>query len=415
MDKKLLVVTYYFPPGGGGGVQRILKFVKYLPHYGWKPVILTTTPDRYATVDPTLQNEITSDAPIISAIDKGLPVWLPWRARNFFSKWFLFSDPQRRWRENAINEGIRSIKDHKINAILSTAPPYIAHLVGLELSARTGLPWIADYRDLWTGNNAIFFATQWHRKQTETLERNVLQGSNLLTVVSQPMKERIQANFQPVTDKIRVITNGYDPADFSDHAFQPKSTDKFRLVYSGTLYGQQRSLKNLLVGIQHAINSGRIPETKFQLVLVGSVSRDLMSEIEKSGLENIVDYQGYLTHKESIIQIMSADALLLVIGDIPGSEGIYTGKIFEYLAVRKPILALAPPGVAADLIKEAAAGVVAHPTDLQSIANRLGELFDAWSNGEKWVGFNEAVINRYNRENLTAQLAGYLDEITLGS
>ena len=112
---------------------------------------------------------------------------------------------------------------------------------------------------------------------------------------------------------------------------------------------------------------------------------------------------------------MSADALLLVIGDIPGSEGIYTGKIFEYLAARKPILALAPPGVAADLIKEAAAGVVAHPTDLQSITNRLSELFDAWSNGKKWVGFNEAVINRYNRENLTAQLAGYLDEITLGS
>lgn len=396
-------------------MQRILKFAKYLPQYGWKPVILTAQPQDFAMLDPTLMAEIPDETPIYPVADKGLPAWLPWRLRYFFSQWFLFSDPQLRWGADAIKMGHQAIQDHEIKAILSTAPPYTSHLVGLTLSRQTGLPWLADYRDLWTCNSAVRFATAWHRRKTESVEQEIFRASSLITVVSQPMKKSIESGFQHSTDKIRVITNGFDPADFPPLDEQPPSNDQFRLVYSGALYGAQRSLTPLLAGIRLAIDSKRVPENQFRLILVGSISSDLKAEIDRAGLENLVSCLGYQSHQESLLQIRSADALLLVIGEAPGSEGIFTGKIFEYLAARKPVLALAPPGVAADLIIAATAGMVAHPKDVQAIANCLVELFDHWRNGTQWKAFNQEVIHRYSRVRLTAQLAGYLDEITRGS
>jgi glycosyltransferase involved in cell wall biosynthesis len=412
--RKLLIVAYYFPPLGGAGVQRTLKFIKYLPEFGWQPVVLTVRRSSYKLKDTSLEHEIPSHISVYRTPALLLPSWLPWRLRNFIGKDLMLVDRQIGWLPFAVRHTRGIIqKEDNIRAIYTTSAPYTAHLIGLRLKRITSLPWLADFRDPWVGNFSISFLTRWHEQLARRMESQVVQTADRITVVSEPMRQAFLSRYTGLEDK-RVLTlpNGYDPDDFLNaEPLEREEKDCMHITYTGSFYGRRQTSYYFLQGLQAAINSNCVSRHKVRVWFVGNMNQDVLRQIEAFNLEDVVRMVGYLSHPQSISYLLGADLLLLIIGPGPGSEVVFTGKIFEYLASHRPILALVPPGVAADLLEESHAGIIVDPHDVKAITEQIVNLYGKWENDDLNVASDQSVINRYDRRRLTGKLADALDAI----
>lgn len=407
--RKVLVVAYYFPPFGGGGVQRTTKYVKYLPQFGWQPLVLTVQ-ERYADMrDPSLEGDVSPSLPIFRTAALLLPRRFPWRLRNLIGRWLFVVDQQLGWLPFATRGALQLHKRQQLDAVYTTSAPYTAHLIGLQIKKRTGLPWVADFRDPWVDNFAHSFPTALHERGSQRLEQRVVETADRITVVSEPMRRALLARY-PALDPSRILTlpNGYDPEDFRGLETLDNGSDRMRIIYSGSFYGQRTPI-SFLHALQVAIARGNLPADKVQVILVGNTPRDIRERIAELGLGGLVEITGYLPHRESLGYLSGADLLLLIVGSGPNTEAVLTAKVFEYLAAGKPILCLAPPCAAADLVREARAGVVVEPENVNEIATQLACLFQQWEKGELRIASDQQVVARYDRRQLTASLARSLD------
>jgi glycosyltransferase involved in cell wall biosynthesis len=412
--RKVLVVAYYFPPFGGGGVQRTAKFVKYLPEFGWCPVVLTVDERCVGLRDRSLEEEVAPHIPVYRTSALLFPPRFPWRLRNFIGRWLLLVDQQVGWLPFAVRHGLEIIRREGVEAIYTTSAPYTAHLIGLQLNKRAGLPWVADFRDPWVGNFSSRFPTPLHERIARWLERRVVGAADRLTVVSEPMRQALLTRYSHLgSDEVQVLTNGYDPTDFEGVEPFGQDDDRLVILYSGSFYGERQTPFCFLRAIQRALDKGQIPRHKIRVLFVGSMNSAFQGQVKESHLSDVVTIPGYVTHRQSVGYLLGADVLLLIIGSGPGSEAVFTGKIFEYLAAGKPILALVPPGVAADLVREAQVGVVVEPEDAQAIADQIAILYQQWRRSTLTITGNQEVIARYNRRRLTADLAAILDRYSL--
>jgi glycosyltransferase involved in cell wall biosynthesis len=417
--RSLLMVAYFFPPLGGGGVQRTLKFVKYLPGCGWRPIIITTRQSKTHLEDMDLNEEIPPDARIVRTADVGLPRWLPWRVRAWITRWLFLVDEHIGWLLFSIRPSLKHIQRESIQAIYSTSAPYTDHLIGYQLKQRTQLPWVADFRDPWIGNTSVNFPTQLHKRLVEKMEAKVLFSADRVLVVSEPMRQAILSRYTNIpAGKVIVLPNGYDPGDFAtlktDMIQAVCENDRFLMVYSGSFYGQRQvTVNKFLKALVHLLENQTIPRERLRIRFVGNIGKTTLEQIQTCGLKDVCQVTGYLPHRQSLLHLMAADVLLLIIGRGPGSAAVFTGKIFEYLASDKTILCLADPGAAADLVQEAQAGVVIDPEDIPAIANQVATLYQKWAAGNlNKVQPDQNVVDRYDRRALTRQLADILDEIT---
>ncbi len=410
MARKVLIVAYYFPPLGGAGVQRTLKFIKYLPEFGWQPVVLTAKVKGLYLSDSSLENEIAANVSIHRTPALLFPSWLPWRLRKFVARWLLVVDEQLGWLPYAIAQGRKIIKHSDIDAIYTTSAPYTTHLIGLRLKRQSGLPWVADFRDPWVGNFSNTFPSPLHKQIAQRLEYRVSQAAERVIVVSEPMRQALLARHFLAPERVYTLPNGYDRCDFEDVQALGQRDDQLVMVYTGSFYGPQTPIY-LLQGLRVVLDAGRVSRHKVQLRLIGNIGQATRKQIEALGLVDTVQVTGYLPHRQSIGHLLGADLLVLVVGSGPGSEAVLTGKIFEYLAAGKPVLALTPPGVAADLIREAQAGVVVDPEDVTAIASQITAIYEAWQRCELKITGDQNVIARYDRRLLTGQLARVLDEV----
>lgn len=401
----LLVLAYYFPPWGGAGVQRTLKYVKYLPQFGWQPQVVTARSRVQAVSDPSLSLELPAGLPVHATPALMLPKALPWRVRNWLARWLLVSDQEAGWASFAQRQAAELIRRRQVQAVYTTSTPYTAHLVGLRLKQRFGLPWIADFRDPWVGNATLRPPTPWHRGRIEGWERQVVTAADRVTVVSEPMAQAFRAAY-PQLEPQRFLTlpNGYDPEDFAQAQPLGRQPDRLGIVYSGSFYGQRTS-QPFLQALHNVLARGAIPRTAVQVRLVGNVGQATAEQVQALELADVVAMTGYVAHHQSVGYVLGADVLLLVIAPGPGSEGVLTGKIFEYLAAHRPILALTPPSAAADLIQESRAGVVIDPDDGPAIERQLIAWFDQWRRGVLGCTSDPAVIERFDRRRLTETLA----------
>jgi glycosyltransferase involved in cell wall biosynthesis len=409
---RVLMVAYYYPPLGGIGVHRTLKFSKYLPEYHWEPVVLTIRPEKGLLIDPSLEQEIPAGAQIFRTPSLSLPLWLPWRVRNFISRWILVVDEQLGWLPYSVRAGRHILQSEPCQVIYTSSSPYTDHLIGYRLKKRLGVPWVADFRDPWVGNFAIGIPTRFHRYLVSMLERRVVHQADRVLVVNEPTRYDFLQRYPGLDkDKIQAIPNGYDPDDFK--ALSPRNplADRFLLVYSGSFYGERRTPRFFFEALQSLVDSGAIPERAIQVRLVGNAGRLTLQMIESMGLRGVVEMSGFLPHRDAIAHLLAADALLLIVGAGPGSESVLPGKIYEYLASGKPILGLVPPGVSADLIREAGAGVVIDPQDVPGIAAQIFNLYERWKKGALNVKSDPRVVERFSRRSLTGQLAEVLDRV----
>lgn len=419
LKNKVLIIAYHFPPHTGGGVFRPLKFAKYLPEFGWQPIVLAAEPTAYDPLDHTLLGQLPDSAivhRVTSVHPKDIEAWLKpiwslfWKLRlrtladavqpYKLLRW-LPPDPYIGWVRPALRKARELIAKYQPDVIFTTSPPHSTQLVGLRLK-QTGLPWIADFRDPWERNPFTHFPISGLRKLNSRWERQTLQKADAVVCVTETMRR--WASEGCATAQVVCIDNGFDPDDFT---FQvPKQNrQSFTLAYTGSLYGIRR-LDHVLKAIDLLIQSGHIKTQEIRFRFMG---RDGTGCTKPYYDQPWFEFFSYDSHEIAIQVAHQSDATVLLVP--PQGSYITSSKLFDYLQIPNPILAIAPEDSdAAAIIRKTQTGIVADPCQPEEIAGAILELFTAWRRGTLQIKPNKEAIARYDRRHLTGQLAQLFDQ-----
>lgn len=412
------MVAHQFPPVGGSGVQRSAKFAKFLPLFGWEPIVLTRDDKRMTLRDESLLNDLPEDIEIIRTPAYDLTV-LPWvfsKVGKFIAWKILIPDGEVLWMKNAVKTCLERIEKGDIDALYTTSYPYSDHLLGLEVKKRfPDLFWLADFRDEWTNNP--YLIDKPHRlsrmdKERE-MEKEVLKKADVLVTNTPVMKDnfvRLNPGFD-LERRMHVIPNGFDIEDFEQLEFNKIKNSQFTITYTGALYGRRKP-DMFLEAVGNLVKSGKVDKSKILIRFIGSFKHDVLKGlIDKNGLNESVELIGYMDHDECLKNMMKSDAMLLIEGGGPGSEAFYTGKIFEYIQTNNPILAVIPEnGAAAMLIRETKTGLVCDWADAIAIEKGFLDMYNSWQVDECILNPNQEEIAKYDRKALTKSLVELLDK-----
>lgn len=419
--KKVLIITYYWPPGSGAGVQRWLKFVKYLPQYGWEPLVLTVDPSyaAYPAVDQTLEDDIPPGTKIFRtrAVDyftllrknntklpsagfaSGDENSFKGKLLRFIRGNFFIPDPRRGWNGYAFRKACEIISKEEIDHVITTSPPHSTQLIGLKLKKRfPQLRWMADLRDPWTD---IYYYKKFYHTLPAAIadrhfEKEVLRNADKLITVGKSLKSIFSSKAEGIENKISVITNGYDDDDFS--GYMPLKPERFTITYTGTLSDHYP-----VYGFLKALRSIADTGTDFRLRFVGMVSSGTRRSILSITGYDKVEFIPYSKHSEAIHYLAESSALLLIIPDHSSNKSIITGKLFEYLASGKPIICLGPEdGDAATIIRETVSGKSFTYSDSAGMEEYLRVLLNVSE-------IKPVEVNKYSRKYLTSLLSDTLN------
>ena len=391
--KRVLIITYYWPPSGGSGVQRWVKFAKLLPTEGWQPVIYTPENPELTATDKTLEAEIPPEAEIVkrhitepyaiyrkllgkggapsgevNPIHGGKKSWKQ-ELSLFVRGNFFIPDPRVLWVRPSVKFLKKYLKEHPVDAIVTTGPPHSMHLIGLRLSKATGLPWLADFRDAWT---KIFYykhlgLTERADRKQHALEKEVLDNATIAVSVS-PYEQR---DFQAMTsNKVRLMTNGFDPEDYKgaidDDGF-------FNITLTG-LFAADGNPKALWTVLTEKCKADEEFRRFLRIRLVGKTDKEILESIKNAGLEENLNYLGYQPHEVAVMEQRKASFLLLCLRQEPEYASAIPGKIFEYLASRRPILGIGQAdSIMARMVRETSSGVVYDWNDGKNIGAWAGQ------------------------------------------
>ena len=412
--KHLLILSYYFPPVGQSGVQRVLKLVKYLPQYGWQPVVITPAHGGSGVYDTELLADAGS-TPVIRTCSLDPLFLTPRRAAArspqrgglvaALSRWAI-PDNKLGWIPFALRAGRSAAARYPIAAILSSAPPYSSHLAGLRLRRALGKPLVSDFRDSWTRYTWVSYPMPLHRRLDRWLESRVVAGSDLVLGVNQQIVNELRADHPAHAGRCRLLSHGFDPGDFRDPV--PSDREHFIIAHTGTLIND-RSPRPLLNALRIIKARNPAMSARIRVVFAGQCRPADEALAANAGLADIVTFSGYLPHSRSVLLLQRAACLWLVMGP-EETANVTPGKLFEYLGARRPILATAPQqGQAAAIIRETAAGQVFAPAAPDQLATAIEALVERWARGEQLYQGNAAAVARYDRREIARQLAVMLD------
>ena len=413
--KKVLVITYYWPPSGGAGVQRWVKFIKYFKDQNINPFIISVDPDfaSYPLIDNSLTNDIpdntnvyltktnepyslykkinNNQTPYAGFANEGRPNFFQKIAR-FIRGNFFIPDSRKGWNNFAYKKAVEILEKENIDTVITTSPPHSTQLIGLKLKETQNIKWIADLRDPWTD---IYYYksmlhTKWAKQKDLNYEKRVIEKSDKVVVVSDSIKQLLLNKSNLVQEsKIHIIPNGFDEDDFL--VSSKNNNSKFLLSYVGTITKDypldsiKKSISNLNINLEF---TGKADEPTKLL------------------LNEVASFNNHVKHKESINLLLASDMLLLVIPKISNNKGILTGKLFEYLGARKPILCIGPTdGDAAKIIEECKAGKTFDYSD----ENGIYDFIETYMSNE-FIFENKNYL-KYSRRNLTKNLSKILTDM----
>lgn len=420
----MLIITYYWPPAGGPGVQRWLKFVKYLREFDIDPVVYYPENPHYSITDTSLIPEIPEGITYITQKIREPYRWAGWFSKTDTKRissgiiktekqslreklllWirgnFFIPDARKSWVTPSITFLSDYIGKEEIETVITTGPPHSMHLIGLGLKEQHKLKWLVDFRDPWTSigyHKKLKLTKAAHQKHKE-LENLVLNEADRIIVTSGTTKEE----FQKLTQKpVVVITNGYD----SDYAGNANLDDKFTIAHIGSLL-TGRNPKNLWKALSDLAAENEIFRAVLQLEFIGVVSKEVMDSLYRYELGPYLKLTGYVSHAQALRRQQRSQVLLLAEIDSEESRGIVPGKLFEYMAAKRPILAVGPKGWdAAKIIKETQTGQVFDYTAHSEIKKVLLNWFKRFQEGK--LAPDEGNIEQYSRRELTRALATQL-------
>lgn len=434
-NKKILIVSFAFPPISGSGVQRVVKFAKYLPKFGWEPIILTVksaifSAYRLSPLDELnkgikifrtyfidflkIKKKIAGEGTIMPSYDSGYKAAKIQKKSGllnfflkFFNQYFLVPDDKIGWIPFAVKEGLKIIKEENIDLIYTTGDPFSVFIIGYLLKKFTGKKWIVDYRDSWTDFSLYGPFRGNLRKKTEVfLEYHILKNVDKIISVSPLINEKLQSRYHRINkNKYEFLSNGYDVNDFYEIKKERVKDCRFVITYTGIFDGM-RSPEMFLIALKELLNKNNELKNNVEVRFIGvSLNENINEMIEKHNLKNIVKFLGYKEHEECIKEIVNADVLLLI--QNYNNLEAYSGKIFEYLHTGNPILGIVPPeGCAGKLIRETNAGIVIKENNVEEIKKAIKELY--YNRG---TNPDREKINEYSRYKLTEKLVLILNGI----
>ncbi len=430
--KKVLIITYYWPPTGGSGVQRWLKMSKYLPQFGWQPVIYTPENPEGGAIDNSLLKDIPENLEVVKT-----KIWEPFevykkitgrkkdemigtgflsekKSESFTEKlsvWirgnFFIPDARKFWIKPSVKFLKSYLADNPVDLIVSTGPPHSMHIIALKISKKLSIPWVADFRDPWTGIDFYHqlkltgFADNKHKK----LEKKVLTSADRVITVNWNMA----SDLKEISGRnIDVITNGFDPDDYG-YIKQNKISKKFLITHLGsmnkdrnheTFWRALRDLKDEISGFKNDLF----------IYLIGATDYSVRNIVSEYNLDENVEYIKFADHQSAINKTSEAQILYLPLNNTPNAKGITPTKFFEYLAIKRPILCIGPEdGDAAKILTETGCGIIADFDNYEKIKTALLNFYNEYKkNGEVTVNCNN--INNYSRRIIAENVALLFDD-----
>ncbi|MBL0310660.1 MAG: glycosyltransferase family 4 protein [Bacteroidetes bacterium] len=429
MSKKVLIFTYYWPPSGGIAVQRFLKFSKYLPQFGWEPIIITVKNGSYPYFDESLEKEVPPDLRVYKTKTfepfllynllkgkqgKSLPTVEVGSQGNktsfqkiseFIRANYFIPDARKGWIPYAVKQAEEVLKNEKIAAIITTGPPHSTHLIGLQLKKKFGVKWLADFRDPWTGiiQNQMLPRTASTIAKDESLESEVLQSADTVTVISEGMKEK----FEDRTRSLQVIYNGYDDERFSSPSQALPNEKGFLFTYTGNFLASQNvpQLWDALAELK-----SECPELK--LLLIGRVDKEVQKSIEKAEIKDLVVYKDFMPHSEVVSYMWHSSLLLFLLANVEDNKLLMTGKVFEYLPTGTELMGIGPvDGSAQDVMKTANRNSIIDYSDKESMKQRIQSAYHYWNQHGKAGKHSGDEYKQFAASNITRQLARLLEDL----
>ena len=432
--KRVLIISYYWPPSGGAGVQRWLKMSKYLPEYGWKPVIYTARDAEYPILDPSLEKDVTKEAEIIRR-----PIWEPYDLykkvigqkkeekvySGFMSEkkkpglaqrmsvWIrgnlFIPDARRFWIRPSAKFLISYLKKNPVDALVSTGPPHTTHMIALRVRKKLNIPWIADFRDPWT--QIDFYdqlrLTNWADAKHKRMEKQVLKNADRVVTVSWHWADDLK---KIGGREVEVVTNGFDEDDYK--GAKPEADQRFSICHVGSL-NADRNPHALWDALGEMCNEDERFRKDLLIRLIGKNDISVYESLEKNKLTSNLERIDYLPHSEVSREQQKAAVLLLPLNNTPNVLGIIPGKLFEYLAAQRPVLVIgAEDGDSARIIRETGAGVVCGFEEKEKMKEEVKDLYRRHLEGSIFSGHD---IKGYSRKELAGKMAMLLDDMKMKS
>lgn len=443
--KKVLIISTHFAPDAHVGAKRITKFCKYLPQYGWQPIVLTSAISDFHRVDETLMAQLPKELEIyrikrwhifLRSDQSGQPSSHSKSKRekkgyNIFRKMLgkalnsvEFLDYS--WLFPALIQCYRLIRKYEIDIVFSSSPNPEAHVVPLLLGITRQTPWICEFRDPWTKCFRFGHISYLNKRVQLFLELQVLKNaSHIVAAVPSLLNGALSADRAITISKGHLIYNGYDPEDFSDIDKNFLRNERLVMTFVGT-FGYHVQPDFLFRALARFLDRYPVLKKRLKLRLVGEMKEwDVKIDIDKKirnlvielALKEVVEFVPFQSHRSALISMLNSDILLFFIAIEPESPVVtdarITAKIFEYLYAKRPILALIPPnGDAAKILKQCNAGYIVPYGDLPSAVETLEQIWKDYESGNlaKWH-FNERKIAKYDRRKQTKQLANIFDSM----
>jgi glycosyltransferase involved in cell wall biosynthesis len=418
-DFKKVLIIVHLPRAS----PRVAGMVKYLPEFGWQPIILTGTTTQYKDLpariietpyrnalgrlgnlfkfkpDEDIRRQIKDNLNITSR-KSILDLFL-----NFASEVINYPCLDKNWKPYAIESGRKLLQNERIDALFSSSPPVISHLIAGQLKTEFKMPWLADLRDLWS-QNANYSYSRVRRALDRRLEIRTLAKADALITVSEPLAEKLRILHKG--EPVHAVTSGFDPAQVNDppSALSPK----FTLTYTGTIYAGKQDPTKLFIALQGLLSDGTINPHDIEVKFYGPILAWLQREIKQFALSDIVEQCGIVTQSVSLEKQREAHVLLLLGWDDPREMGLYSGKLFEYLSARRPVLATGGvTGSVVDLLlKETGTGIQA--VSVESIKSALSQFYREYKEkGTTRYHGNTSKLDKYTHHEMARRFAELLD------
>ena len=454
--KTILMVGYAYPPAGNFlSSLRLVKFTKYLPKYGWEPLVLCASgayesceadslppaetvraydivgtaarlggvamADRIYRKETTRLHGIAADSHDLSNTRRlrlGFPKTKSFLRRQRITlnrrlfvllKEMLIPDHLIVWYPSAVITGSRTLRKRKVDAIYSTSPHFTNHLVAGRLAHRFKVPWVADFRDPWA-NSSLYPFGSWRRWIDTKIERWILRHASQVITVSEGWKAQLTKTAPDMADKIAVIPNGFDHTDLTGLSHDTP-TDRFVLSYCGEFHGGKRNPKSLLQAIAELNDRGKINTENFKLVLIGGIEPQVVELVKRFGISHLVEFTNYLAHRKALARMAKSSFGLIITQTDEAAKGEMTTKFYEYLGMRLPILALTPKDFEmAQTIETMKLGMVIDPGDVKGIATWINVQVSRFETNGSTQEFELVDPMQFSREAGASSLAAYLNK-----
>lgn len=427
--KRALIVTYYWPPAGGPGVQRWLKFVKYFKEFGVEPIVYIPENPNYPLVDENFSAEIPSNVEVIKH-----PIKEPYRFAKFFSKKktkqmssgiipkkdssaieklmlyvrgnFFIPDARVGWVKPSVKYLSDYLENNDVDVVITTGPPHSLHLIGKQLKKELNVKWIADFRDPWTTihYHKSLRLNKTSEKKHKALEAAVLNTADVVTVTSPTTKKE----FEKITNKpIEVITNGFDITEEVNY----NRDLKFSISHIGSLLSE-RNPKNLWYILAEICKKNTSFKKDLELKFAGAVSDEVKESLSEFNLDENSKFLGYVSHSEALKLQNESQVLLLVEINSAETRAIIPGKLFEYLAAKRPIIALGPNKSDIEaIVDETKSGRFFDYSEDKELKNEILRLYKQYKTGGLQVASEG--VDRFSRRQLTKQMSALIKDVSL--